>query len=198
MRDLACRVVPVLPMLPAPAADLAGVIVRLSIDNQPYWCDGTNWIGLSGTLATESRLSVALLSSDRNSGSSSLSDVEDLSLALQANSTYSIEARIIFQSSASDNGICLSQSVPSEAMILAQWDIPTSSSSRTFSNQRAANTGSASSSIDASNTNTLASASILVKTKSSAGDLQIRFATEDSDEDVTVKAGSCLIAIKVS
>lgn len=47
MKDLAYRVVPVVTALPAPTATLAGVIVRLSSDNKPYWCNGTTWVDLT-------------------------------------------------------------------------------------------------------------------------------------------------------
>lgn len=49
MKDLAYRAVPVVTVLPAPSASLAGVIARLATDNKPYWCDGTQWVDLSAS-----------------------------------------------------------------------------------------------------------------------------------------------------
>lgn len=33
--------------LPSPSTALAGLTVRLTTDNKPYWCDGTQWVGMS-------------------------------------------------------------------------------------------------------------------------------------------------------
>ena len=49
MKDLSYRVAPVVTSLPAASSSLAGVTVRLSTDNKPYWCNGTTWVDLSAT-----------------------------------------------------------------------------------------------------------------------------------------------------
>lgn len=43
MQDLSCRNVPVVSVLPAASAALAGAVVRFATDNKPYWCNGTGW-----------------------------------------------------------------------------------------------------------------------------------------------------------
>lgn len=197
MKDLAYRLAPVVSALPAASPTLTGVIVCLSTDGHPYWCDGTVWTDLTLSGGSDSRLTTVRLGSDITSNSTSLANVTGLALALDANSTYAIEARVMFQTAATSTGIRLTQTVPSGATVVAQWNTPTSLTSRTLANQRAANSGAATSAIDTSNSNTLATGSLLVITGSTAGTLQIRFASSTTSNAV-VKAGSNLIATKVA
>lgn len=197
MKDLAYRVTPFVDVLPAASAALAGVIVCLTTDDHPYWCDGTTWTDLTQSGGADARLSTVRISSDVTSNSTSLTNATGLALALEANSTYAIDARVMFQTAATTTGIRLSQTVPSGATVVAQWNTPTSLTSRTLANQRAANSGAATTSIDSANANTLATGSLLVITGSTAGNLQIRFASSSSNNAV-IKAGSSLVAIKVA
>lgn len=197
MKDLAYRVTPFVDVLPAASAALAGVIVRLTTDDHPYWCDGTTWTDLTQSGGADARLSTVRISSDVTSNSTSLTNATGLALALEANSTYAIDARVMFQAASTSTGIRLSQTVPSGATVVAQWNTPTSLTSRTLANQRAANSGAATTSIDSANANTLATGSLLVITGSTAGNLQIRFASSSSNNAV-IKAGSSLVAIKVA
>lgn len=197
MKDLAYRVTPFVDVLPAASAALAGVIVCLTTDDHPYWCDGTTWTDLTQSGGADARLSTVRISSDVTSNSTSLTNATGLALALEANSTYAIDARVMFQAASTSTGIRLSQTVPSGATVVAQWNTPTSLTSRTLANQRAANSGAATTSIDSANANTLATGSLLVITGSTAGNLQIRFASSSSNNAV-IKAGSSLVAIKVA
>ena len=65
-------------------------------------------------------------------------------------------------------------------------------------NQRAADTGAATTGVDVANANTLACGSLLVMTGTTAGNLQIRFASEVAGSNAVVKAGSNLVATKVA
>lgn len=197
MKDLAYRVTPFVDVLPAASAALAGVIVCLTTDDHPYWCDGATWTDLTQSGGADARLSTVRISSDVTSNSTSLTNATGLALALEANSTYAIDARVMFQAASTSTGIRLSQTVPSGATVVAQWNTPTSLTSRTLANQRAANSGAATTSIDSANANTLATGSLLVITGSTAGNLQIRFASSSSNNAV-IKAGSNLVAIKVA
>lgn len=47
MKDLSYRSVVDVAVLPTPTSALAGVTVRLTTDDKPYWCNGTAWIDLS-------------------------------------------------------------------------------------------------------------------------------------------------------
>lgn len=194
MKDLAYRVVPVVSALPAASAALAGAVVRLSTDNHPYWCDGTTWIDL----VPEPRLSTMRLAADVTNNTTTLANVTGLALALAANSTYQIDGRVMFQTATTTTGIRLTQTVPSGATVVAQWNTPTSLTASTLANQRAADAGATTTAIDTANANTLATTSILVITAATAGNLQIRFASEVSGSKAVVKAGSNLVAIKVA
>ena len=194
MKDLAYRVLPVVSALPAASAALAGAVVRLSTDNHPYWCDGTTWIDL----VPEPRLSTVRLAADVTNNTTTLANVTGLALALAANSTYQIDGRVMFQTATTTTGIRLTQTVPSGATVVAQWNTPTSLTASTLANQRAADAGATTTAIDTANANTLATTSILVVTAATAGNLQIRFASEVSGSKAVVKAGSNLVAIKVA
>ncbi len=194
MKDLSYRVVPVVAALPAASTAIAGVIVRLSSDNHPYWCDGTAWIDL----VPEPRLSTVRLAADVTNNTTTLANVTGLAIALAANSTYAIDARVMFQTAATNTGLRLTQTVPSGATHVAQWNTPTSLTARTLANQRAADTGAASTGVDVANANTLATGSFLVITGATAGTLQIRFASEVGGSNAVIKAGSNLVAIKVA
>ena len=193
MKDLAYRVVPVVAALPAASAALAGVVVRLSTDNRVYWCDGTVWVDLNA----DSRLSTARLAADVTNSTTTLANVTGLALALAANSTYQVDAQVMFQTAATTTGIRLTQTVPAGATVVAQWNTPTSLTAVTAANQRAADAGAATTAIDAANANTLATASLLVITGTTAGSLQIRFASEVAASNAVIKAGSSLVATKV-
>ena len=194
MKDLSYRGVPVVASLPAASTAIAGVVVRLSSDNHPYWCDGTAWIDL----VPEPRLSTVRLAADVTNNTTILANVTGLGLALAANSTYAIDARVMFQTAATNTGLRLTQTVPSGSTHVAQWNTPTSLTARTLANQRAADTGAASTGVDAANANTLATGSFLIITGATAGNLQIRFASEVGGSNAVVKAGSNLVAIKVA
>ena len=194
MKDLAYRVLPVVSALPAASAALAGAVVRLSTDNHPYWCDGTTWIDL----VPEPRLSTVRLTADVTNNTATLANVTGLALALAANSTYQVHGRIMFQTAATTTGIRLTQTVPSGATVVAQWSTPTSLTASTLANQRAADAGATTTAIDTANANTLATTAILVITAATAGNLQIRFASEVSGSNAVAKAGSNLVAIKVT
>lgn len=194
MKDLSYRVAPAVSALPAASAALAGVVVRLSTDNHPYWCDGTAWIDL----VPEPRLSTIRLAADVTNNTTTLANVTGLALALAANSTYQIDGQVMFQTAATTTGIRLTQTVPTGATVVAQWNTPTSLTASTLANQRAADAGAATTAIDTANANTLATASILVITGATAGNLQIRFASEVAGSNAVVKAGSNLVAIKVA
>ena len=198
MRDLAYRIAPVVSALPAASVAIAGVVVRLSTDNKPYWCDGTAWFDLTQPGGNDPRLSTVRLAADVTNSTVTLADVTSLFLALAANSTYAIEAKVMFQTAATTTGIRFTQTVPTGASVVAQWNTPTSLTASTLANQRAADAGAASTAIDTANANTLASGSLLVITGATPGNLQIRFASEVAASNAVVKAGSNLVATKVA
>ncbi len=198
MKDLAYRAAPVVSALPAASAALAGVIARLSTDNKPYWCDGTAWVDMTLLGSADTRLTTARLAADVTNNTTTLTNVTGLAIALAANSTYTIDAKVMFQTAATATGIRLTQTAPAGATVVAQWNTPTSLTARTLANQRAADTGAATTGVDVANANTLACGSLLVMTGATAGNLQIRFASEVAGSNAVVKAGSHLVATKVA
>jgi hypothetical protein len=196
VKDLAFRSTPIVSALPAASAALTGVIVSLSTDGHPYWCDGTTWTDLT-LLGADARLTTARLTADVTSNTTTVANVTGLAIALDANSTYSIEAKVMFQTASTTTGIRLTQAIPTGATVVAQWNTPTSLTARTLANQRAANTGAATTAIDAANSNSLATGSLLVITAATAGTLQVRFASS-STTNAVVKAGSNLVALKIA
>ena len=198
MKDLAYRAAPVVSALPAASAALAGVIARLSTDNKPYWCDGTAWVDMTLLGSADTRLTTARLAADVTNNTTTLTNVTGLAIALAANSTYTIDAKVMFQTAATATGIRLTQTAPAGATVVAQWNTPTSLTARTLANQRAADTGAATTGVDVANANTLACGSLLVMTGATAGNLQIRFASEVAGSNAVVKAGSNLVATKVA
>lgn len=145
----------------------------------------------------DSRLSIARLAADVTNSTTTLVNVTGLTLPLAANSTYQVDAQVMFQTAATTTGIRLTQTVPAGATVVAQWNTPTSLTAGTTANQRAADAGAATTAIDTANANTLATASLLVITGATAGSLQIRFASEVAASNAVIKAGSNLVAIKV-
>lgn len=198
MKDLSYRSAPVVSALPAASAALAGVTARLSTDNKPYWCDGTSWIDLTLSGGADSRLTTTRLGADVTNSTTTLANATGLSIVLDANSTYALDVRVMFQTAATTTGIRLTQTIPSGATVVAQWDTPTSLTARTLANQRAADAGAASTAMDVANANTLATGTLLVVTGASAGSLQIRFASEVAASNAVIKAGSNIVATKVA
>jgi hypothetical protein len=198
VKDLSYRAAPVVSALPAASAALAGVTARLSTDNKPYWCDGTSWIDLTLSGSADARLTTTRLGADVTNNTTTLANATGLSIALAANSTYALNVQVMFQTAATTTGIRLTQTVPSGATVVAQWDTPTSLTARTLANQRAADAGAASTAMDVANANTLAAGTLLVVTGASAGSLQIRFASEVAASNAVIKAGSNIVATKVA
>jgi hypothetical protein len=198
VKDLSYRAAPVVSALPAASAALAGVTARLSTDNKPYWCDGTSWIDLTLSGSADARLTTTRLGADVTNSTTTLANATGLSIALAANSTYALNVQVMFQTAATTTGIRLTQTVPSGATVVAQWDTPTSLTARTLANQRAADAGAASTAMDVANANTLANGTLLVVTGASAGSLQIRVASEVAASNAVIKAGSNIVATKVA
>jgi hypothetical protein len=193
VKDLAYRVVPVVAALPAPSAILAGATARLSTDGHLYWFDGATWVDVN----SDARLTTVKLTADVTNNSATLANVTGLAVSLAAFETYAISAQVLFQSAATNNGIRLTQTVPTGATVVAQWNTPTSLTATTNANQRGSDAGAATSGIDLANSSTLALGNLLVVMGATAGLLQIRFGSRNANVVVAVKAGSNLVAIKV-
>jgi len=197
VKDLSYRVVPVVAVLPAASTNLAGVIVRLASDNRPYWCDGTTWFDVLLAVGSDPRVTTARITADVINSTTTLANATGLAISMDANTTYGISARVLFQTAAPQTGIRLTQTAPTGATVFAQWNTPTSLTANTVSNQRAIDSGTATSGIDTANTTTLASAEIVVVNGATAGSLQIRFASEVAASNAVLKVGSHVVAHKI-
>lgn len=56
MKSLAYKQALAVAALPTPSTAVQGVLVRLTTDDKPYWCDGTSWVDL--TVGGASALSI--------------------------------------------------------------------------------------------------------------------------------------------
>ena len=54
MRSLGFDQVTAVAALPTASMALAGVVVRLTTDGRPYWCNGTAWIDLGQAISVSS------------------------------------------------------------------------------------------------------------------------------------------------
>lgn len=197
MKDLSYRVVPVVTVLPAASTSLAGVLVRLASDNRPYWCDGTNWLDVLLAVGSDPRVTTARITADITNSTTTLANAVGLAIPMDANTTYGITARLLFQTAAANTGIRLTQTAPTGASVFAQWNTPTSLTANTVSNQRSIDSGTSTNSIDTANTTTLATAEIVVINGATAGSLQIRFASETAALNAVLKAGSHIVSHKL-
>lgn len=123
---------------------------------------------------------------------------------LKANTTYSIDARILFQSSALTNGagFCFSLTSQQPTSFGANWAISTSqngSVAPSTSSQRASNAAVNSGSVDAMNADMLAIGTGVMTTGLSSG-FVVRARTENDPaaSTITIKAGSVLVLREVS
>jgi hypothetical protein len=85
MKKLAYDTAVVVAALPTAATALAGVIVRLSTDNKPYWCDGSAWVDLT-SLSGITKAMVGLANADNTADTAKpLSTAQQTALNLKAN-----------------------------------------------------------------------------------------------------------------
>jgi hypothetical protein len=54
MRSLGFDQVTAVAALPTASMALAGVVVRLTSDGHPYWCNGTAWVDLGQSITVSS------------------------------------------------------------------------------------------------------------------------------------------------
>ena len=54
MRSLGFDQVTAVAALPTASMALAGVVVRLTTDGKPYWCNGTDWVDLGQSITVSS------------------------------------------------------------------------------------------------------------------------------------------------
>lgn len=120
-------------------------------------------------------------------------DVPTFHLPVMASTLYRFEFNIIFQSPATNRGLGLSVNGPaSPKYVLIRTEIPSSLTSATQGMARAYNTGTATTAVDALNTNCHARCYGFFSNGTTAGDLALSFVSNNTGGAVQIMAGSTM------
>ena len=151
--------------------------------------------------------SVAVVSTTatQQSTSTTLANINQLVLPVEANSVYEIDAFITFQSAATTTGLGLGVLTPALSINLIEIVIPVTSTAaasqlRTIFPNAAVATNDTSivgTGVTAINSNHTARISGLIKTNSNKGNCQLQFRSEISDSAVTLQIGSIMTLKKI-
>ena len=148
---------------------------------------------------------VATMKATQQSTSTTLSNINELVLPVEANSIYEIDAFITFQSAATTTGLGIGVLTPSLSKNFIEIVIPITSTAaasqlRTiFPNAVVAgnNTSITGTGVTAANSNHTARISGLIKTNSINGNCQLQFKSEVSGSAVTLQIGSIMTLKKI-
>lgn len=136
---------------------------------------------------------VVQLGADQTRSLNTLANVPGLAVPVDANKDYYVEMAIIFRSAAAGNGIELAVNGPaSPTSVSSTYVIPSSASAAVFGHSRAYDVGAQSSGVDVINADFMATVLCLFRNGPNAGNLVLRFASENNGQLVTVKAGSTI------
>ena len=129
-----------------------------------------------------------ITTSTTTNATTSFADVTGASFPMMANTIYQFQFDIIWQSSTSGVGIGFGVNGPaSPNFVLVRTEIPTSLSAVTHGMQRAYDTGTATTAVDATNVNCYAKCYGFVSNGANAGNLVLRIKAETAN---TVRAMS--------
>lgn len=147
---------------------------------------------------------IAKMTGTQASTSTSLTNITQLLAALEANATYEVTAYIKFQSAATTTGLNLGFTVPTGATPFLEVEVPivsTAAASALKLNHPAAGSTTAGNvvgtGVTATGSDHTATIKGVVSMGGTAGDLQLRFATEVGSSAVTLQAGSILVVKRV-
>lgn len=145
------------------------------------------------------------LSATQSSTATGLADITGLGEPMVANGIYKVDAFITFQSAATTTGLNLGFTSPTGSICQLEVVIPITSTAaasqlRTiFPNATATNTGNVlGTGVTAINSNHTAHISGLVHCGGTAGNFQLRFATEVSGSAITLQIGSSLVMQRIA
>lgn len=143
--------------------------------------------------ATLSGETFVVLGADRPTSSTSYVDCAGLSFSAAANTNYLVNVAVIWQSTNTTCGIAFSwngPSSPTNYVSNLRWgqnaDIITPRHTRAY------DTGSASASVAAANTDTIALGTVILRNGANAATFILRFHAEIGSETVTIYTGSAL------
>ena len=147
----------------------------------------------------------ATLTSTQASTSTTLANVTQLVLPLEANAVYRIECFVTFQSAATTTGLNLGIATPAGSRNLVEIVVPITSTAAasqlrtTFPSAAVAtNLGNVTGTgVTAINSNHTAKISGIIQVGATAGNCQIMFASEVASSAITLQVGSCLVLTKL-
>lgn len=140
----------------------------------------------------------AVQQSNQSISGTTLTDIANLVIGLEANAVYAIECDVTFQSSATGNGLTLAISTPSGCRNMVEMTVPISSTAaasqlRTiFPNAAVAINGGSitGTGVTAANSNHTARITGILRNGSTQGDCQLKAAASTAGGTVTIMAGS--------
>lgn len=133
----------------------------------------------------------AELGSDKLLYGTGFSSVTGLSFSLAANSTYTFQCNVIFQSTATTVGVKLAVNGPAGPVLaMYQTNIPISLTASTSGSARAYDSGTATASVDSTNSNLHGTIWGTIANGTLASNLVLRAGAETAPGLVTIKAGS--------
>jgi len=181
----------------AATADNTPARLGVGSDGQVLSVDSTQPTGLKWSTPTSGGESeaVVVLTSDRTNATTSFADITDLTFTPLGGKTYIIEAWLVFQSNTAGCGIKFSANGPaSPTAYVMNAQVPiglTLYASDSNMASRAYNTGTASASVDAINSNLLATIDCVLVNGANSSPFTLRFGAETTGT-VKVLAGSTL------
>ena len=205
MQDLGLRAPPSLAIAEGATTPTgaAGAVVWSTTTAKPLYWDGSKWAAfnsVTGFWAAQ----VATKTSDQTFSATALSEVGGLSIAMDANATYRVDAFITFQSAATTTGLNLGFTVPSGAVSRVEITVPVSSAAaasqlhRTFPSSTASQGSVVGTGVTATNSNHTARITGIVTNGSTAGVFAVHAATEVAASAVTVKSGSINVLQRIA
>lgn len=181
--------------LPSMSSTKKGGVPPTGTPSGKFLRDDGTWQSIaSGGSESES---VVVLGSDVSNSTTTLADATGLSFSLDANSLYIVEGYIVWDTSATANGIKIACTVPSGATINAGHFITDAATGTPDSNSWNANDVATATSASPFTTGNLGKVNAICKTSSTSGTWQLRFACETTGT-ITIKAGSVLRYRKVA
>lgn len=145
------------------------------------------------------------LTTTQASSVTTLGDVTQLVGALAANAVYTVDCFVTFRSAATTTGLNLGFTAPSGAICMLEVVVPITSTAAatqlrtTFPNAGSVNVGNVlGTGVTAINTDQTARISGIIACGSTAGNFQVRFASEVNASAVTLQIGSCLVMQRIA
>lgn len=135
---------------------------------------------------------IVRLGSIITSTSTAYANVTGLAVPLAANVDYEIEGLIVYQSAVATTGIALSFTDPAGCSTLAHYYFGSAATTLQFRHESADDTNTPTTAVPAINADTLARIHAYVRVGATAGNWQLRLASEIGGDQVSVRPGSFL------